>query len=386
MVKIKSVSAKSILDSREEKTILVKLSTNIGVFSASAPNGKSRGKFEAKPYKESLKGDIKKIEQLGDYFKDEIIENFNDLRRAEDILEGNVGANTFFAFESALLKALSKERKEDIWKIINPNAKNFPRLVGNVIGGGKHTDRKNRPDFQEFLLIPNSNSVKKSLEILENSKQKVKTLLERYDKKFKAEKNDEDAFITSLKDKEILDVLNQLDVPIGLDIAASEFYRRKKYYYQNPMLNRTENEQVDYLSNLIKNLNIFYIEDPFEQESFSLFSELKKKFPDRLIVGDDLTTTNPQRFLRAIKKGSINALIVKPNQIGSLMKVREVCEMAKKNNIKIVFSHRSGETKEDILADLAFGFGADFFKSGITGVERKIKINRLIEIEKKIKK
>ena len=100
-----------------------------------------------------------------------------------------------------------------------------------------------------------------------------------------------------------------------------------------------------------------------------------------MIVGDDLTTTNPERLKKAIKLKSINGIIVKPNQIGSLIKVKEVCEIAKKNNIKTVFSHRSGETEESILADLAFGFQADFLKCGITGDVREVKIKRLVEIE-----
>ena len=107
-----------------------------------------------------------------------------------------------------------------------------------------------------------------------------------------------------------------------------------------------------------------------------------KKFPDRLIVGDDLTTTNLKRLQKSIEMKSIDGVIVKPNQIGSLIEVSEVCKLAKKNNIKIIFSHRSGETEENILADLAFGFQADFLKCGITGLERESKIKRLIEIEK----
>ena len=109
-----------------------------------------------------------------------------------------------------------------------------------------------------------------------------------------------------------------------------------------------------------------------------------KKFPKSLIVGDDLIVTSVKRLKQAIEGKSVNAIIVKPNQCGSLLEVKEVCELAKKNDIKLVFSHRSGETEETILADLAFGFGADFFKCGIDGRERISKLNRLIEIEKSL--
>jgi len=382
---IKEVSAKAILDSRKEKTILVSIKTNIGEFSASAPNGKSTGKYEAKSYNKNLEGDIKTIQQLGEYFSKEEIEKFDDLRRVEDVAEKQIGANSVFAFESAILKALAKENKKEVWELINPNARKFPRLVGNCIGGGKHSSQERKPDFQEFELIPNEKSLEKSWELNKKIKKEVESVLIKEDSKFKGQRNDEDAWMTSITDKEVLDILKKTGVPIGIDAASSSFYKRKNYNYLNPKFKRSVEEQFEYLNNLIKNFNLFYIEDPFDENDFENFAKLLKKFPDRLIVGDDLTTTNPERLKKALKIKSINAIIVKPNQIGSLIKMKEVCELAKKNNIKIVFSHRSGETEETILADLAFGFQADFFKCGITGREREIKIKRLVEIERKLK-
>jgi enolase len=384
MVVVKRVTAKAIRDSRGEKTIFVSVSTNSGKFSASAPNGKSRGKHEAKPYKKSLERDIETLKKFADYFSDEVIEEFSDLRRIEDVVDGHVGANTLFALESAILKAMAKKQRKQVWQIINPQAKKFPRLVGNCIGGGKHSQGK-KPDFQEFLLVPKTKTVKESFELMKKIKKELVYPLKDRDHRFESKKTDEDAWKTDLNEKEILDVLKDTNAPLGVDIAASSFYKRKKYHYQNPMLRRTSEEQLSYLSNLIKNFDIFYVEDPFGENDFESFSELLKKFPDRLIVGDDLTTTSLKRLQKAIDEKSINAIIVKPNQNGSLIEVKEICELAKKENIKIVFSHRSGETEEDILADLAFGFGADFLKTGITGKEREAKIKRLIEIERKLK-
>ncbi len=317
------------------------------------------------------------------YFSSEKIEKFDDLRRAEDIVDRQIGANTLFALESAILKALAKEQKKEIWELINLKSKKFPRLVGNCIGGGKHASGK-KPDFQEFLIIPNLKNTKENWEKSKKLKEEVKYFLKNNDKSFEAKKTDEDAWSTKLNEKEVFDILKKLDIHFGTDVAASSFYKRKKYSYENPMLKRTAEEQFDYISNLIKNFNLFYIEDPFDEEDFESFAKLLKKFPNSLIVGDDLTTTNYKRLEKAIKIKSINAIIVKPNQIGSLLEVKKVCELSAKNGIKIVFSHRSGETSETILADLAFGFGADFFKCGITGKEREVKIKRLIEIEKKI--
>jgi len=182
-----------------------------------------------------------------------------------------------------------------------------------------------------------------------------------------------------------LDVLKKTNLPLGVDVAASSFYKRKKYNYMNPIFKRTEEEQLMYISNLANNFKLLYIEDPFQEEDFESYSKLVKKCPDSLIVGDDLIATNPKRLQKAVEMKSIDAVIIKPNQIGSLLKVKEAVEIAKKNNIKIIFSHRSGETEETILADLAFGFQADFFKSGTEGDAREKKIKRLIEIEKSLK-
>ena len=395
---IKEVSGEEILDSRGEKTISVGIKTTAGNFKASAPNGKSKGKYEAKPYKKSLEEDIKALKEFSEYFSEEHFDNFDDLRMAEDIIGDSVGANTLFALESAILKAIAKEQKKEVWQLINPKAKKISRLVGNCIGGGKHSQISpgmRKPDFQEFLLVPEINSAIQSFGIIHNAKSNAQIILKNVDSKFESKKNDEDAWITSVDDKTVLEVLKDLKdntmderklyLDEGFDAAASTFFKRKKYHYENPKLDRVSEEQLKYISNLVKNFHLLYVEDPFDENDFESFSQLLKKFPDRLIVGDDLTATNYERLKKAIKMKSINALIVKPNQTGSLLDVKGVCELAKENGIKIVFSHRSGETRENILADLAFGFGADFFKCGITGVEREAKIKRLIEIEKSVR-
>ena len=387
-MKIKGVDAKVVLDSRKDKTILVSINTDVGNFSASSPSGKSKGKYEKKSYKKDLKGDIQTIKKFSDYFSEEALEKFDDLRRIEDIMEGHVGGNTMFAFESAILKAMAKEQKKEVWELVDASysgkERTFPRLVGNCVGGGKHSSLERKPDFQEFLLVPKAKSVKESWEANKKAKEKIEFLLKKVDEKFQSGKTDEDAWATSLNEKEVLENLKELKIPLGVDIAASSFHKRKKYNYENPMLKRSEEEQFTYLVNLIKNLDVFYIEDPFGEEDFESFAKFLKKFPDRLIVGDDLITTNLKRLEKAVKMKSVNAIIVKPNQIGSLIEVKAVCELAKKNNIQLVFSHRSGETEENILADLAFGFGAEFIKTGITGKGREEKIKRLIEIEKAI--
>ena len=377
-MKINSVSGRAILDSRKEKTILVSISTDVGSFSASAPTGKSTGKHEAKTYRKNLEGDIKKLKDFSDYFSEEEFTCFDCLEKVEETLDRQIGGNTMFALESAVLKAIASEKGKEVWELINPKAKRHPFLLGNVIGGGKHSSSERKPDFQEFLLIS------KSLEKLKRAKVEAEELLKKFDDKFKSKKNDENAWMTSLNEKIVLDIMyrlkNKFKIQIGLDIAASSYYKRKKYHSLNPKLDRDAEEQLGYVSNLVKNYEILYIEDGFGEDEFEDFAKLLKKFPNRLIVGDDLTTTNLKRLEKAIDKKSISGIIVKPNQIGSLVEVKKVCELARENKIKIVFSHRSGETEESILADLAFGFGADYFKCGIDGKEREAKLERLGKI------
>jgi len=387
---VKEVSAKVINDSRGENTIEVSIKTNSGQFSASSPQGKSTGKNAVKVYKKDPDRDVRKLNQFKEYFAGDVIENFDDLKRIEDILEGHIGANGMFALESAVLKALAKEQKKEIWELLlNPEVKKlkFPRLVGNCIGGGKHSEEVHgkKPDFQEFEIIPNKKTVEENYNSNKKSKENAEMFLRKKDEHFTGKKNDENAWMTSLNDKEVLDVLSNLNVPLGLDVAASGFCKRKKYSYQNPMLKRDVEEQFGYLSNLIKNFNLLYIEDPFDEEDFESHAKLLKKFPDSLIVGDDLIVTSSKRLQKAIDMKAVNAIIVKPNQCGSLLEVKRVVELAKANNIKLVFSHRSGETDETILADLAFGFQADFFKCGTEGDIRVKKIERLIEIEKSLR-
>jgi len=385
-MEIKGVKACELKDTRNDKTILVSIKTNLGMFSASSPTGKSTGKYEKPTYKKSLEKDIESLENLSKNISKEKLKNFSDLKKIEKITKKHIGANTIFALESAILKAIAKEQKKEVWQLINPKAKKFPRFLGNCIGGAKHSEGNKKPDFQEFIIIPKTNSPKKAYKINKIAKKATGNVLPKIDKNFENKKNDENAWMTSLNENKILNLLEKTKLNLGLDIAASGFYKRKKYEYLNPPLKRTNSEQLEYISNLIKKYpSLLYIEDPFDEEDFENFAKLLKKHPDRLIVGDDLTVTSLKKLKKAIEKKSINAIIIKPNQCGSLIEVQEVIKLAKKNNIKIAFSHRSGETAETILADLAFGFGADFFKCGIEGDARIKKLERLIEIEKNLK-
>lgn len=390
-----------INNSRKEQTIKITLNTYKGTFSCSAPSGKSTGKAEVSAY--NPKGLLKSFELLKEFchllrHKNFMIKKIEDLSKIDKYFNrfeekrGILGGNVRYALHGAFLKAGANEGGKDLWEFINDEIKDgekpkIPMPVGNCIGGGLHTDngRKKKPDFQEFLLIPNeknfSKAVTEMIHAYHYARRKLHT----------KRKNDESALITQKSNEEVLytllEIAEKYNMRIGTDVAASTFFKDGYYHYKNKRLQRDRLDQIDYITKLIDKYHLFYIEDPLDEEEFNGFKEVLSsvKKRDCLIVGDDLTTTNPRRLQRAIRSRSINAIIIKPNQIGSLIEVKKVVEMCKKNEIKMIFSHRSGETMDTVLADYALGFGADFVKCGIMGSERLIKLKRIIDIEKKLK-
>jgi enolase len=369
---LKKVSAKKIKDSRGDSTIEISVNKQ----PASSPSGKSTGKYETPSYRKSLKQSIKDINNSD--FSGIEINSFQDLSKLESFIKKKFklkdvkqfGANVLFALECATLKALAKEKNKQLFQIINPNARKIPVFVGNATGGGMHSHNKNKPAFQEFLIIT------KNLKLMQKIYRQIKTKIKA------ASKNDEGAWQTSLNSEQILEILSKIKtVKIGLDIAASSFYKNKNYCYKQKQLNKTA--QIHYINSLIKKYNLFYIEDPLHEEDFKGFSKIKHSY-SHLVVGDDLTATQISRVKKAIRQKSINALIIKPNQNGSLLELKQIFDICKKNKIKTILSHRSGETMDSALADLAVGFRADYIKAGISTKWREVKLKRLVEIKESL--
>lgn len=375
---IKDISAKKIKDSRGENTIEV----TINDCCASSPSGKSTGKYETPCWNKSLEWNVKAINSLKELKKLEI-SSFEDLKKVERLIKKrfrlkNVkefGANALFALESAILKALAKENKKQLWQIINPSANVMPFPVGNAIGGGLHSHNKDHPVFQEFLIIPKEKSIKSNVNIMNEVYSKLRVITGA------KSINDEGALQVSLADEQVLHILNHFKdkIRIGIDCASSSIFNGTFYKYNKLLF--SENMQVKYINHLIKAYGIFYMEDPIQEEDFLRFSKISK---DHLVVGDDLTATHIDRVRKAIKNKSINAMIIKPNQNGSLLELAEIFKICKSNNIKTILSHRSGETLDDALADYAFAFEADFIKCGIATKWREAKLKRLIEIERSL--
>lgn len=386
-MKIKEVKARIVLDSRGEKTIEVSVNKEKTI----APSGKSKGKYEKPSYSKSINQDVCFINQLkikGNF------EDFLDLEIIEEAVLGKIGANSLYALEASILKAIAKEKKKELWRLLNPLAKKFPRILSNTIGGGAHANISGKKtDFQEYLVVCNKDP--SIAEIVNNDAYKeAQTILRNLTGK-RLKTNDENAWISTLdRTLEVMKDIQEsnfeetgIHIDIGLDCAASQLFKNNKYYYKNDKRVLTRKQQIDYLVELAKKYDLFYLEDPLDEEDFKGFSELVKKTKRKvLIVGDDLTTTNLERVKKAIKMNSITGLIVKPNQIGSLLEVKKVIDLCKENNIFTIISHRSGESVDSTIADLGFAWQVDFIKIPVIGKERLSKVNRLIEIEKSIYK
>ncbi len=375
------VKAEKILNSRRQQTIQITVN---GKYSAAAPSGASTGEHEILAYpKEGLDYVINFINSYKG-FEGVNIESFEDLENVESLLQ-IIKGNPMVALEFAILKAASNN---NVWKFLNPNADSMPMPLGNVIGGGAHVKSGVRPDIQEFLLLPRTRSFKEAKFANEYTHKLIghKLGIRRM--------TDEGAWAPKLDTISILDLIQEtvekvreelgVRISVGLDVAASELFVNSKYKYENyskenPKKSLTRKEQIAFMELLVKRYKLSYVEDPFQQNDFESFKELKKR-TSTLVCGDDLTTTNIERLQKA--KDCINAVIIKPNQIGSLLKTREAVMFAKKNNITPVISHRSGETMDASISHLAVAWGIPIIKCGIYGKERQAKLRELLRIEK----
>lgn len=413
---VTNLTARKILNSRKEEAISVVVETKDGKFEASAPSGKSRGKKEAEPF--SAKGGINFSVDFLNAFGKKILPSialneFSDLCMIERQIKkydrtdnySIIGGNTLFALEAAILKAMAASYAMPLWQFLNEKPKILPMPLGNCIGGGKHLElTESRPekkaDFQEFLLLPRTKHFFDSYFINLEAYKEAKILLHEKDREWGGDLTDENALAPTLDNESILSLLAEvaqkikdsfkIKLDLGLDIASSSFWKYGNYYYENyPGTKRlTTENQIEYVAELIKKYNLAYAEDPFHEDDFQSFSKLlsitSKKSPECLICGDDLICTQKERLEKAIKEKAINAVIIKPNQNGSILQTKEIVDIAKSKGIKTIISHRSGETMDNTIAHLAVGWEIPIIKTGILGRERFAKLNELLRIERAI--
>ncbi len=372
---IKNLYISQVYNSFGEKTLKVSIKTEKGIYSARSPCGTSRSKYEAKTLK--LEKIIKNFPQIKKKFIGKREEDVDKIIHNLGI--NKIGANLSIALSIASWRARSENK---VYEILEPKARKFPFPVGNVMGEWL------KGSIQEFLVIPTkAKNIKEAIETNFLIWKDVGGILKYF--KICKGKNYEGAWITNLDDIKKLELLSDVaktyGASIGLDMASTHFYKKGKYVYSKLKKKLKPDEQLEFVIELIKNYKIIYVEDPFQENDFKRFSELRKKVRC-FIVGDDLFATQPQRLKKGVKKKSGNSILIKPDQAGTVSKTLETIKIAKEYNFATIISHRSKDTIDTFISDLAVGTKSPMIKCGIWGKERKAKLKRLVEIWDKVKK
>ena len=407
---IKDINAREILDSRGNPTIEVEmiLANNIKAV-ASVPSGASTGSREALELRDNDlnrylgKGVLKAVENVNTKIRTALIGQKLDQVNVDKILlkldgtanKSNLGANAMLAVSLASLKCLAKLQNKELYEYVTYGKVSLPIPMINIINGGAHAD--NMLDVQEFMIVPIVKGEAKRIQVASEIYHTLKKNLK--EKKLSTAVGDEGGFAPNLsKTTEaldfIMDAINDAnytpgkDVLIALDIAASELYDKNRGIYKLDGTYFTPNDLIKYYIEIIRNYPIISLEDPFEESDFESLAVLTKLVGDKvMIVGDDHFCTNTTLLEAGIKINAANAILLKANQIGTISEMTKTIMTAKKNNYKTIISHRSGETEDTFIADLAVGFGIPFIKTGsVCRGERIAKYNRLMKIEELLNK
>lgn len=414
-MKINNIHAIEILDSRGYPTLRTFVELENGIFaSASVPSGASTGKHEAIELRDKElkryngKGVLKAINNINSILADKLkginIESLEKIDKKMIEIDGTenkskIGANAILSVSLAAIRCLSVVRKQPLWQTINeyyfPNIKpGFPRLMVNIINGGKHANWNF--DIQEFMISPKTKKPSEALRISSEIFHSLEKILKENNYSVlvgdeggfsPAFQTNREPFETIIKAINLSGYKTTIDVDLGIDVAASEIYNFGFYQFKKEERNLSTEQLTDFYLDLKNEYPIYFFEDPFSEDDWDGFVNFTKKITQlngtTLIIGDDLYVTNPERIKKGIEKKATNAVLIKPNQIGTLLETTEAIKITKKSGLKIIISHRSGETEDSFIADLAYASASDFLKSGSTSrSERLSKYNRLIEIEK----
>ena len=414
MFNIKKIHARQIMDSRGNPTIECDITLSDGAFGrASVPSGASTGSFEALELRDGGntymgKGVLTAVKNVNEIIAPALIgmdaEHQTEIDEKMLALDGTknkdkLGANAILSVSLAVAHAAANAKHIPLYKHIanifgNPNPDVLPRPMMNIINGGQHAD--NGLDAQEFMIIPNGahdevEAIRMGSEIFHN----LKSILKK--SKHSTNVGDEGGFAPNFNTcHEALDTIIAAiraagykpgdQVSIGLDVASSEFYHDGIYHFEGKEM--SANEMIEFYKELISKYPIISIEDGLAEEDWENWKKLNDAIGDKCqLVGDDLFVTNPIRLKKGIECGAANAILIKVNQIGSLTETLRAIKMAKDANYGVVVSHRSGETEDTTIADLAVATNAGQIKTGsMSRTDRMAKYNQLIRIEEELGK
>ena len=409
MAKIKSVKGRQVFDSRGNPTVEAEIFLDNGLSAAAiSPSGASTGTFEAHELREKDKNKflgksvISAVENINNKISNKL-KNLNpdeqenidkillDLDGSEN--KSNLGANATLAVSLANAKCAAISKKQSLFKNLG-NSYSLPIPLMNIINGGAHAD--NDLNIQEFMIRPDSalnftNAIEKCFLVIQNLKKLLQS------KKMLTNVGDEGGFAPSINSNEAaLDLIVQAieksklkpgsDVVICLDVAGNELINEKGEYAVQSSNFMPVDDVINYYKKLTSNYPIKSIEDPFAEEDWESWKKITSALGKNVqIVGDDLFVTNSKRLDKGIKEKSANSILVKPNQIGTLTETLEVISAAKKANFSTIISHRSGDTEDTFIADLAVATMSSQIKTGsLARSERVAKYNRLLRVEEEL--
>ena len=408
-MKIIDVKGREILDSRGNPTVEVDVILEDGTLGrASVPSGASTGEREALELRDkddrfNGKGVLKAVANVNGPLRDLVIGMDAYDQKAIDYAmieadgtktKSKYGANAILGISMAVLKASAISKKIPLYKYVG-NGNILPVPMMNIINGGAHAD--NKLDFQEFMIIPQRETIHERVRVGAEVFHVLKKVLN--DRGLSTGVGDEGGFAPDLTSNSegfelILEAVKKAgyepgkDVCLGIDVAASEFYNKetKKYELVGENRSLTTDELIDFYEELVSKYPIISIEDPVDENDWEGFTKITEKLGDRIqLVGDDLFVTNKECLQMGIDKHAGNAILLKVNQIGTITETLETIELARKNGYKTVISHRSGETEDTTIADLAVGLNLGQIKTGsMSRTDRICKYNQLMRIEEEL--
>ncbi|NOS61911.1 MAG: enolase [Nitrosarchaeum sp.] len=400
MPKITSIEGRIIYNSRGCKTIEVDvISENKFLGRVCAPSGASVGKYEAVSFPNEKPEESLRI--LNENSQKFVGLESSDLKTIHATLRSidqspnysKIGGALAFAVTIASMESASKSLDKPLFQILSSESSfKFPFPLGNILGGGAHAG-PGTPDIQEILICAiGAKTIRDAIETNLSVHKELRRVLEKEDPSFTNGRGDEGGWAPKLENIKALELSAKAcenlgftlgkEVSLGVDFAASTQWseERQKYIYERAGFVNSSEQQIEFAANIIQKYKLIYAEDAVHEEAFEDMAELTAKFPDTLVTGDDLTVTNKDILTKAINLKSCNAAILKVNQAGSLYDAFEFAKVANQNNIKLITSHRSGESIDSHISHIGLATKSKMLKVGIVGGERIAKLNELIRL------
>ena len=400
MAKITSIKGRIIHNSRGTKTIEVDvISDNQYLGRTSAPSGASVGKYEAISFPDD--GPEESLRILNENSKKFLEFEPSDLKSIDETLKSidktsnysKIGGALAYAITIASMESASKAVGKQLFELISEqNEYRFPIPIGNILGGGAHAG-PGTPDIQEILIsAPGAKTIRNAIETNFKVHKELRNVIEKADPSFTNGRGDEGGWAPKCDNEKALELCAKAcenlgytlgkEVSLGVDFASSTQWDEEKhlYVYERAGFENTPEKQIEFAANIIEKYKLIYAEDAVHEEAFGDMSELVSKFPKTMIAGDDLTVTNKDMLKKAIENKSCNAAILKVNQAGSLYDALEFSKVASNNNIKLITSHRSGESIDSQISHIGIGTNSKMLKVGVVGGERVAKLNELIRL------